>query len=359
MSKINKIQVDGTIYDIEDANVPSWAREENKPDYNYDEIQNAPTIPTKTSELENDSHFLVMNDDYNHITGRLHVSNNFDDYQERKVDISTQYLIGAENGGLPSTLYINAKCDTDVSILENGTGTLYYKGNEVADRYYVDEQIANVEIGDIDLSDYATKTDYASSDNVGLVKTESYYGLHTSSKNGTLYCEQFSYDEYANEKDGNCFIGKGTLENVLEAKDYATKEYVDEQISNIETSGGSGGSIEDIIYGDYDDEIIIGYVVENGVKVPVYRKIFKGEKVSGSNLVFDTSNLNINKVLNMQGSTDRTSWVYPLMRYETSDNYTYAYYMPNDKKLVFTSGTSSWCSTGSVTIILDYTKKTN
>ena len=134
---------------------------DNNAEIDLTEYAKKDEIPTKTSELENDSNFLVMNDDYNHITGRLHVTNNFDDYQERKVDISTQYLIGAENGGLPSTLYINAKCDTDVRILENGTGTLYYKGNEVADRYYVDEQIANIEItgGDIDLSDYALKED--------------------------------------------------------------------------------------------------------------------------------------------------------------------------------------------------------
>jgi hypothetical protein len=121
----------------------------------------------------------------------------------------------------------------------------------------------------------------------------------------------------------------------------------------------ANGSIEDIIYGDYVNEIIIGYIVENGIKIPIYRKIFKGQKVANSNLVFDTSNLNIDKVLNMQGSTDRGGWVYPLMRYEASDNYTYAYYMPNDNKLVFTSGTSSWCSTGNVTIILEYIKKNN
>ena len=65
------------------------------------------------------------------------------------------------------------------------------------------------------------------------MKTESYYGLHTSSRNGTLYCEQFSYEEYTNEKDGNCFISKGTLENVLEGKDYSSKEYVDEKITII------------------------------------------------------------------------------------------------------------------------------
>jgi hypothetical protein len=220
----------------------------------------------------------------------------------------------------------------------------------------MNERISNIEIsGGVDLSDYATKTDYASSDNAGLIRTESYYGLHTSSRNGTLYCEQFSYDEYTNEKDGNCFISKGTLENVLEAKDYSPKGYVDEQISNIVVAGG--GSVDGIIYANYDAEVIIGYVVQNGVKKPVYRKIYNGDKVAGSNLVFDTSALNIDKVLNMTGSTDRGSLVYPLMRYEQNDNYTYAYFTPGTNQLVFTSGSSTWCSTGNVTIILEYIKK--
>lgn len=87
-------------------------------------------------------------------------------------------------------------------------------------------------------SGYVKNTDYATNDKVGLVKTESYYGLRTSSRNGSLYCSQFSYDEYTNDNDVNCFISKGTLENVLEAKDYASKGYVDEKVANIEVGGG-------------------------------------------------------------------------------------------------------------------------
>lgn len=46
MSKINKISVDGIIYDLEDKSVPSWAKSNTKPSY-------------KTSELENDSNFIT------------------------------------------------------------------------------------------------------------------------------------------------------------------------------------------------------------------------------------------------------------------------------------------------------------
>ena len=117
------------------------------------------------------------------------------------------------------------------------------------------------------------------------------------------------------------------------------------------------GDIKDIVYSDDANETIIGYIIENNVKIPLYRKIFKGEKVAGSNLVFDTTALDIDRVLNILGTTDRGTLIYPLMRYEASDNLTFAYYMPKENKLVFTSGTSSWSSTGKVTIILEYTKK--
>lgn len=46
MSKINKIQVDETTYDIEDLSVPSWAKAESKPTYSYSEITNTPTLST-------------------------------------------------------------------------------------------------------------------------------------------------------------------------------------------------------------------------------------------------------------------------------------------------------------------------
>ena len=189
------IDEDGTLnVDDEDIDLSEYAKKEE--------------LPTKTSELENDSNYLSS--------------------------IPDEYI-------------------TENELNKKGFLTEHQDLSEYAKKEYVDEKIANIDIGGgVDLSEYAKKEelpsktsqlendsgyvkniDYASSDNVGLVKTESYYGLHTSSRNGTLYCEQFSYDEYTNEKDGNCFIGKGTLENVLEAKDYAKKEYVDEKIATI------------------------------------------------------------------------------------------------------------------------------
>lgn len=52
MSKINKIQVDETTYDIEDLSVPSWAKADTKPTYDYSEIQNTPDLTTKQDKID-------------------------------------------------------------------------------------------------------------------------------------------------------------------------------------------------------------------------------------------------------------------------------------------------------------------
>lgn len=42
-----------------DPTVPSWAKSPTKPTYEYSEIENTPDIPTKVSELENDSGYIT------------------------------------------------------------------------------------------------------------------------------------------------------------------------------------------------------------------------------------------------------------------------------------------------------------
>lgn len=46
-----------TEYTETDPTVPSWAKAETKPSYTYDEIEDTPTIPSKISDLTNDSGF--------------------------------------------------------------------------------------------------------------------------------------------------------------------------------------------------------------------------------------------------------------------------------------------------------------
>lgn len=53
-STVNIIETDPT--------VPAWAKASSKPTYSWTEITNKPTIPTKTSDLTNDSGFLTSTD---------------------------------------------------------------------------------------------------------------------------------------------------------------------------------------------------------------------------------------------------------------------------------------------------------
>lgn len=54
-----------------DPTVPSWAKAAQKPSYTYSEISGTPTIPTKTSDLTNDSGFLTSHQD---ISGKENVT---------------------------------------------------------------------------------------------------------------------------------------------------------------------------------------------------------------------------------------------------------------------------------------------
>lgn len=54
-----------------DPTVPAWAKASTKPSYSYNEISGTPTIPTKTSDLVNDSGFLTSHQD---ISGKANVT---------------------------------------------------------------------------------------------------------------------------------------------------------------------------------------------------------------------------------------------------------------------------------------------
>ncbi len=68
-----------------------------------------------------------------------------------------------------------------------------------------------------DLTDYVKNTDYATSDKGGVVKSNIFYGALISSSSGTIYSTTKSYSGYLTI-DNNHFISKGTLENVIEGK---------------------------------------------------------------------------------------------------------------------------------------------
>lgn len=279
-------------------------------------------VPTKISELENDSDFLQKNANYNLISGRAHFYNAHESGNGKtRIDIAVENIQGASSGGSASELYLNKNSDKDVRILENGTGTLYYKGNEVADRYYVDEQIANIDISneDIDLTDYATK------------------------------------------------------------------DYVNEQISNIEVSGGSGEGntyIDSLPIGSviaFDGDVIPEGFEEveeyqpvyslNETRIgtwyngkPIYRKVYIATKTTSSQLhinLGDTTDIEdfwINNGISHLKPNLGVRYK-PLNTYESAD-----YYIRAEASLnsgtgdIYIAGSPSDFYAGIVRVVFEYTK---
>lgn len=67
--------------------------------------------------------------------------------------------------------------------------------------------------GDVDLSNYVQKTDYANSKTAGVVKGYAANGFSFVPDTGQPYCEGKSLTSY-NSSGGNLFVGKATLENI-------------------------------------------------------------------------------------------------------------------------------------------------
>lgn len=115
-------------------------------------------------------------------------------------------------------------------------GTIYLVPNSgttpnIYDEYiYVNNSFEKIGTTEIDLSNYVTNTDYASSSTGGVIKTSTTTGTGIST-GGVLYATNSSYATYSSS--GNNFvISKGTLENVITGKglvdqtDLATKQDV-------------------------------------------------------------------------------------------------------------------------------------
>lgn len=76
----------------------------------------------------------------------------------------------------------------------------------------------------MDLTDYIKNTDYASTSGAGIVKVSSTYAVAASPSNGNMYTTERTYAQYSDANQG-MFIGKATLENVLNGRKYLMPEY--------------------------------------------------------------------------------------------------------------------------------------
>lgn len=107
-----------------------------------------------------------------------------------------------------------------------------------------------------DLSSYVKNTNYANGSTGGVFLTSGTYGTFVSN-NGYLQALNKSASQYATMND-NGFIGKGTLENVLNNRNYASKE----DIPKIADDSGFltlASEVEKTTYENYNDDKLFAY----------------------------------------------------------------------------------------------------
>ena len=218
-ARISAVEIDAQQVETNTQNIATLQEEKADKD----------EIPTKTSDLTNDSGFITKN--ANDLTN-YYKKNETYSQQEIDTKISSIYRYKgtvATYQDLPSTdLTIG-----DVYNVESDgsnyawTGTIWDKlGGEIdLSDYYTKSQV------DTTLADYVKNTDYAASGKAGVVKYG--YGFQVTST-GSPYATEFSYANYQSALGSN-FIGKGTLENVIAGKELVNKTYVDNIVGDIES----------------------------------------------------------------------------------------------------------------------------
>lgn len=227
-------------------------------------------IPTKTSDLTNDSGFINknVNDLVNYtlktntgslidleINGTTYVITlSLKDVDGNVISTDTidlpleSVVVGGSydsaNQKIVLTLENGNTVDIPVGDLIAGLQTEITSQNKLASDLVDDtnsgnkfvttseKQAWNAKLDESDLADYVKNTDYATNSKGGVIKVNDYYGAYAY--DGTLLGSVKQYSVYENQPNST-FICKGTLENVITGKELVNKTYVDNIVGDIES----------------------------------------------------------------------------------------------------------------------------
>lgn len=170
--------------------------------------------------------------------------------------------------------------DLWISGIESTSSTYTYTTDEafitaMATNGYVQVgyyKLSALETQKVDLTNYVTNTDFANNTTAGVIRTSANYGT-TVSGSGVLNASTLSYEAYT-EANNTTFVGKGTLENVIEGKglvsntdygSFATAGVV-KASSTYGTQFASTGAIyaQTKTYGQYTDSTSPGLFIGKG-----------------------------------------------------------------------------------------------
>ena len=241
-------------------------------DYFTEEDIESLNIPSKTSDLNNDSGFITNT--VNNLTNYT-LKTNTGSLIDLEVNSSTYVvtlklkdidgnIISTDSIDLPLesvvvsgsfdsvnkkivlTLQNGNTIDIPVGDLVAGLQTEITSSNKIASDYVDDSNSGNkfvstsekntwnAKLDSSDLTDYVKNTDYATSNVGGVIKINSTYN-YSIDNNGSIYPSGLNITEY-NNANNRTFIGKYTLENVITGKGLTTKSYVDGLVGDINTA---------------------------------------------------------------------------------------------------------------------------
>lgn len=194
-------------------------------------------IPTKNSQLENDSDFVnseyvtqglatkqakgdyATNTRVNQVEASIPEA--YDDTEIRglidNVEETSEQAKAIAEGKATGYVFdtvddMNTWLETNSNILKLGDN-LYIRAVDVPDYWWDGEKVQQLETQKVDLSNYVKNTDYASTDKGGVIKQSTTYGFSVNSNTGVPFASTKGLAGYQNS-DGNMFIGKNTLENI-------------------------------------------------------------------------------------------------------------------------------------------------
>lgn len=182
-------------------------------------------IPTKTSQLQNDSGFVT-----NAVNDLINYYLKSETYSKSEVNdlisaITTLDLRVVET--LPTE---DISTTTIYLVPKSSAGT-----NDAYDEYiYVSNNWEFIGSTQVDLTDYVKNTDYATTNEAGVIKPSNYLQV---AGDGTVYCAGLAYNVYQ-LVSGYTFISKGTLENVIEGKGLVSNtDYASDSVGGVVRDG--------------------------------------------------------------------------------------------------------------------------
>lgn len=250
-TQLSDLESDSTHRTVTDDEKSTW---NNKSDFSgdYNDLSNKPTIPSKTSDLNNDSGFITnaVNNLINYtlktstgslidleINGTTYVITlslkdiNGNVISTDTIDLPLESVVvggsyDSTNKKIVLTLENGNTVDIPVGDLVAGLQTELSSSNKLNADYIDDSNSGkklvttsekdtwNAKLDSSALTDYVKNTDYATSSTGGVIKIGNATSINSS---GVIYAQSLTYSQY-NSYSNNTFIGKGTLENVLNAR---------------------------------------------------------------------------------------------------------------------------------------------